>query len=56
MTRFVEDTYARTAQAYAEEFFADRPELRFIDLLIKNLKRGSKSSTLAQAPASSPNT
>lgn len=50
MTRFVEDTYAKTAQAYAKEFFGDRPELRFINLLIKNLKQGSKILDLGSGP------
>jgi len=42
MTDFVEDTYAKIAKAYAEEFFDDRADLPVIDKLVGLVPAGSR--------------
>ena len=41
MTEYVEDTYAKIAQSYADEFFDDRTDLPFVDMLADALPQGA---------------
>jgi ubiquinone/menaquinone biosynthesis C-methylase UbiE len=42
MTKYVEDTYAKIARTYADRFFESTSDYPFIDILIKQLKSGSR--------------
>jgi ubiquinone/menaquinone biosynthesis C-methylase UbiE len=50
MTRYVEDTYAKIAQAYTDEFFSDTSDLPLINHLVEKLKAGSKVLDIGSGP------
>jgi ubiquinone/menaquinone biosynthesis C-methylase UbiE len=50
MTKFVEDTYVKIAQAYADEFFEDTVDLPFIDMLVDVLPEQAKVLDLGCGP------
>jgi ubiquinone/menaquinone biosynthesis C-methylase UbiE len=50
MTRYVEDTYAKIAQAYTDEFFDDKADLPFVDVLAQALPNGTKVLDVGSGP------
>ena len=50
MTRFVEDTYSKIAQAYTDEFFDDTFDVPFIDCLMNAVKPGGKILDIGSGP------
>lgn len=50
MTKFVEDTYAKIAQRYADEFFDDTADLPFIHQLTRRLRTGDRVLDLGCGP------
>lgn len=50
MTQYVEDTYVKIAQAYADEFFEDVADLPFVDMLVNSLPVGVKVLDLGCGP------
>jgi len=50
MTKYVEDTYAKIAQAYADEFFSDTSDLPSINQLVEKLEAGAKVLDIGSGP------
>jgi ubiquinone/menaquinone biosynthesis C-methylase UbiE len=50
MTRYVEETYAKIAQAYNDEFFDDTSDLPLINSLVGQLNVGSKILDIGSGP------
>jgi ubiquinone/menaquinone biosynthesis C-methylase UbiE len=50
MTKYVEDIYAKIAQAYTDEFFDDKADLPFVDILAGALPRGAKVLDIGCGP------
>ncbi len=50
MTPYVEDTYAKIAQAYTDEFFDDKADLPFVDKLVSVLSQGARILDIGSGP------
>lgn len=50
MTNYVEDTYAKIAQAYTDEFFDDKADLLFVGKLVSVLPQGAKVLDIGSGP------
>jgi ubiquinone/menaquinone biosynthesis C-methylase UbiE len=50
MTQYVEDTYAKIAQAYTDELFDDKADLPFVDRLVSALPRGARVLDVGSGP------
>jgi ubiquinone/menaquinone biosynthesis C-methylase UbiE len=50
MTKYVEDTYTKIAQAYTDEFFDDKADLPFVDMLAQALPSDSKILDIGSGP------
>lgn len=50
MTKYVEDTYAKIAQAYTDEFFDDKADIPFVDTLVRTLPNGSRVLDIGSGP------